>query len=163
MAENVEIKARVRSLDEIVRRVTPLADSGPEVLVQDDTFFPTRSGRLKLRLFSDGRGELIGYHRADQSGPKVSRYEIARVDDGAALRELLSETLGTIGRVQKRRQLFLVGRTRVHLELEVVLQPGEEHTNGQVEAARLMAQLGIEPGELVRQAYVDLLQGREVE
>ncbi len=91
-----------------------------------------------------------------------------RVDDGAALRQLLSETLGTIGRVQKRRQLFLVGRTRVHLdeveglgefvELEVVLQPGEDHANGQVEAARLMEQLGIEPGDLVRQAYVDLQQ-----
>jgi predicted adenylyl cyclase CyaB len=70
--------------------------------------------------------------------------------------------------VRKQRQLFLVGRTRVHLdrveslgdflELEVVLREGESTKAGVAEAQALMAQLGIAAGQLIQSAYVDLLR-----
>ena len=49
-----------------------LADSGPTPIAQDDTFFHCASGRLKLRVFDDGSGELIAYERSATAGPKPS-------------------------------------------------------------------------------------------
>lgn len=167
MARNVEIKAQVDDLAALEQRVAEIADRGPEALVQDDTFFACPAGRLKLRDFDDGHGELIFYQRADQSGPKTSYYRIAPVDEPEAVRQLLLEAYGSPGRVVKQRTLYLAGRTRIHLdrveglgdfmELEVVLAEGESPEQGLAEAHRLMERLGIEPDALVEGAYLDLL------
>jgi hypothetical protein len=86
------------------------------------------------------------------------------------LRELLSLAYGQSGRVRKHRTLFLVGRTRIHLdrveglgdfiELEVVLSEGEPAEDGsQRRPSELLAKLGISPQQLIEGAYVDLLRG----
>lgn len=170
MARNTEIKARLPDLDALnalARRVAPLATAGPTEIVQDDTFFASPNGRLKLRDFGDGRGELIFYQRADQTGPKTSFYRITTTAEPDRLREVLTLAHGQTGRVIKRRTLWLVGRTRVHLdrveglgtfmELEVVLREDEPAEAGEQEARGLMQQLGITPGQLIDRAYVDLL------
>ena len=69
--------------------------------------------------------------------------------------------------MRKRRTLYIVGRTRVHLdrveelgdflELEVVLADGDAPEPGIAEARELMAALGISPSQLIEGAYVDLL------
>ena len=74
MARNIEIKARVEHMATLVARAAAIADQGPVELQQDDTFFVCPSGRLKLRSFATGEGELIFYRRADQPGPKESFY-----------------------------------------------------------------------------------------
>lgn len=51
MPRNVEVKARVHDMDELVRKASGLCDSSGTVIEQDDTFFLTASGRLKLRVF----------------------------------------------------------------------------------------------------------------
>ena len=172
MARNIEIKARVASIDALLPRVRALADRGPEPIAQDDTFFACASGRLKLRDFMDGRGELIAYERPDARGPKTSDYLIAPVADPAALRATLGRALGETGRVVKRRTLFLVGRTRVHLdrvdglgeflELEVVLRDGESAAQGMAEAQALLERLQVSAARLVSGAYVDLLRRPEI-
>ena len=167
MARNVEIKARVFSLDALQPRVAALAQRGPELIEQDDTFFHCLHGRLKLRALAGGRGELIAYDRPDAPGPKTSSYFIAPTAEPDALRVTLSRALGEAGRVRKQRVLFLIGRTRVHLdrvdglgeylELEVVLRDDEDAACGVEEAHRLLRQLGVPLGDLVSGAYVDLL------
>ena len=54
-------------------------DERAQLIHQDDTFFAAPHGRLKLRVFGDGSGELIAYQRADAEGPKRSDYLIAPV------------------------------------------------------------------------------------
>ncbi len=167
MARNIEIKARIDSIAELAHKVATIASSGPTEIVQDDTFFECNAGRLKLRAFPDGRGELIYYRRADHQGPKESFYLISPTTSPSSLREILSLALGEAGRVEKRRTLFLVGRTRVHLdlvkdlgeflELEVVLNDGESSQAGIAEAQALMERLGIDPSQLIECAYLDLL------
>lgn len=171
MPRNIEIKARVLDFTGLQGRASVLAHSGPEAIFQDDTFFACPGGRLKLRDFGNGRGELIFYQRADKSGPKPSYYRIAPTNDPESLRQVLLEAYGSPGRVIKRRTLYLAGRTRIHLdrveglgdfmELEVVLAEDETPEQGQAEAKRLMAELGIEPGSLVVGAYLDLLKTAE--
>jgi predicted adenylyl cyclase CyaB len=168
MARNIEIKARIAGVAALQPRVARLADSGPLIIEQDDTFLTCANGRLKLRVQGDGGAELIFYQRADESGPKESFYLRVPVCDPDALRELLQRAQGSAGRLRKRRVLFLVGRTRVHLdtvedlgdflELEVVLHEGESAASGEAEAWQIMAQLGVTPQQLVRGAYVDLLR-----
>jgi len=94
MPTNVEIKARVDDLDAMRRRAAALSDDGPHELVQDDTFFRCADGRLKLRVFPDGQGELIFYRRADTHGPRVCDYRIARIPDPEALRASLAAAWG---------------------------------------------------------------------
>ncbi len=166
MARNIEIKARVEDPASIEDRARAIATDGPVDLAQDDTFFACARGRLKLREFADGTGELIHYFRADDAGPKVSDYLISATANPGTLRESLARALGTIGRVRKRRRLYHAGRTRIHLddveglgafvELEVVLRDGEAIEAGRAEASRIMGLLGIDESQLVQGAYVEL-------
>jgi len=167
MARNVEIKARVESIHALFARAAALADEGPVEIVQDDTFFVCRNGRLKLRAFSPEEGELIFYRRSDQKGPKESFYVVSPTATPDLLRETLSLAYGQAGRVRKHRTLFLAGRTRIHLdrvdglgdflELEVVLAGAEHVQTGEAIARDLMDKLGIHSNQLVEGAYVDLL------
>lgn len=167
MPRNIEIKARIEHLQSLALRVAAIADEGPTEIVQDDTFFACRNGRLKLRAFSKDDGQLIFYRRANEEGPKESFYLLSPTSSPDSLREALSQAYGQAGRVQKHRTLFLVGRTRVHLddvkhlgqflELEVVLEDDEPSEVGVAEANELMTRLGVEPSQLVTGAYVDLL------
>lgn len=167
MPRNIEIKARIARVDTLLPKVAAIASQGPVEIAQDDTFFRCESGRLKLRTLSPSSGQLIFYRRADRQGPKESFYHVTPTNEPASLRETLSLACGQIGRVRKTRTLFLVGRTRVHLdlveglghflELEVVLEDDELLDAGIQEAHDIMAHLGVEPSQLIEGAYMDLL------
>jgi adenylate cyclase class IV len=151
VARNIEIKAHVADMEALSGRVAAIANSGPTEIPQDDTFFRCDNGRLKLRTFGDGSGELIFYRRGNQGGPKESFYLLAPTAAPDSLREMLTHANGQAGRVIKHRTLFMVGRTRVHLdrvqglgdfmELEVVLTEGEAPEAGVREARELLARL----------------------
>lgn len=172
MARNIEIKARIESVESVAPRAAALADQGPIEIHQDDAFFTCDRGRLKLRAFSAEEGQLIFYQRPDQTGPKESFFVISPTSSPDTLREALSLAYGQAGRVRKHRTLYRVGRTRVHLdrveelghflELEVVLAEGEPSAAGVEEAHKLMAALGITPAQLIEGAYVDLLAQQHV-
>lgn len=170
MARNVEIKAQVDSLTAIEPLAAALSGQEPVFIAQDDTFFTCTHGRLKLRAFADGTGELIFYQRTDDTGPKESFYVISPTDSPSTLRDALTRAYGAIGRVKKQRTVFMAGRTRIHLdnveglgeflELEVVLRDGESAEAGMEEARTLMQSLGVAPTQLLSGAYLDLLADR---
>lgn len=167
MSRNIEIKARVTDMAALKQRARSVATNGPVEISQDDTFFSCDTGRLKLRKFSDNRGELIFYQRSDQPGPKESNYLRSETSHPDSLRQSLAMAWGETGHVSKHRTLYLAGRTRIHLdqvkglgqfmELEVVLTDADSLEDGKAEAAALMQQLGIDDDQLVEGAYVDLL------
>jgi predicted adenylyl cyclase CyaB len=171
MARNVEIKARIESVEALTQRAAALADQGPTEIVQDDTFFACPNGRLKLRAFSATSGQLIFYRRPDQAGPKESFFLISPTSSPDTLREALTLAYGEAGRVRKHRTLFLAGRTRIHLdrvedlghflELEVVMADGEPSDAGVAIAHDLLAKLGISATQLIDRAYVDLLRNSQ--
>jgi predicted adenylyl cyclase CyaB len=167
MSKNVEIKARVDDLDGLRAKVVSLCDGPAKILDQEDIYFSTPSGRLKLRILGERHGELILYHRDDCAGPKPSNYLIAPTSDPSALRTILGSVLGVLGVVSKQRWLYQVGQTRIHLdrveglgefvELEVVLQPDQTEDEGIGIARGLMGRLGIAEERLVETSYFDLL------
>ena len=168
MARNVEIKARLRDFEETSRRAQDLADGGIVEIGQRDVFFQSPNGRLKLRNLSNGQAELIYYERPDATGPTTSDYLKVLGAEAEPLEEALARALGIRGEVRKSRKVFMVGRTRIHLdrvedlgdylELEVVLEENEDVAAGEEEAAVLMRELGVEPDDLIDGAYIDLLE-----
>ena len=165
---NIEIKAYAQNFDEIRHRAEALSDMPVEVIPQEDIFFNTPQGRLKLRILSTNKGQLIYYTRPDQEGPKRSDYHISHTTDPANLKHVLELAYGIRGVVRKTRYLYQVGQTRVHLddveglgqfmELEVVMREGQSDAQGQAIAEGLMASLGVERNDLLEGAYMDLLE-----
>ena len=167
MKRNVEIKARVSDLESASDRVRSISDTGPEIINQEDTFFESLKGRLKLRRFSDSRGELIYYERPDSEDPAECQYLIASTSAPETLVEIMSRSNAVLGIVRKKRTLYTIGQTRVHLdevdglgqfiELEVVLRPDQSAADGIGIAVDLIKRLEITQSDLVDRAYIDLL------
>jgi predicted adenylyl cyclase CyaB len=168
MADNIEIKARVRDMVTLRERVESLSDTPCQVIPQEDTFFFTPQGRLKLRSLAPDYAQLVYYLRPDTRGPKHSEYYIFETDKPEQLKGILTAAYGLRGVVRKVRYLYLVGQTRIHLdeveglgqfmELEVVMRPEQTAAEGELIAQDLMTRLGIQPEDLIDVAYMDLLE-----
>jgi predicted adenylyl cyclase CyaB len=168
MPANIEIKAYVRDFEALRQIAEGLSDTPCQVIPQVDTFFNCPTGRIKLRELGPDHGQLVYYQRQDVSGPKHSEYRIFETSDPGGLKDILGQSLGVRGVVSKVRYLYLVGQTRIHLddvqglgkfvELEVVLRPGQTDMDGQAVAEDLIQKLGIQPGDLIEGAYMDMLE-----
>jgi predicted adenylyl cyclase CyaB len=169
MARNVEIKARlsINEFESAQKISARIASEGPEVIQQTDTYFDCRTGRLKLRQFADGSAELIAYQRPDAVEPKTSNYHLIDCPTPQRMIEGLTSVLGLRNVVKKRRVLFLVGQTRIHLdqveglgcflELEVVLQDSDSESHGRAVANEILAQLKIDETQMISGSYIDLM------
>jgi predicted adenylyl cyclase CyaB len=83
------------------------------------------------------------------------------------LKEILAELLPIMGVVRKRRRVYRVGQTRIHLdqveglgdflEFEVVLRPGQPESEGIAIAQALMGKLDVKPDELINTSYIDII------
>ena len=77
---------------------------------------------------------------------------------------------GKIGEVKKDRTLYRIGQTRIHLdrvtglgdflELEVVLRPDQQESEGKKIADDLLSTFNIDKRDLIAEAYIDLLAAR---
>lgn len=169
-ARNVEIKAKLSAGERARVRDVAIALGAREArwLTQKDTFFGVSQGRLKLRQFDATSGELIAYSRPDSAGPSLSSYVIYPTSDPTQLLAALSASLPCAGVVEKRRELLLLGCTRIHLddvlglgeflELEVVLDESDDAARGEEIAHRLLERFGINASALIDRAYVDLIE-----
>ena len=167
MNANVEIKARARNPARLKELAEKLSETPEELFRQEDTFFHVPRGRLKLRVFTPERGELIYYERSDEAGPRPCQYVISKTGAPETLKAALAAALGVKGVVRKTRRLYLVGQTRIHLdeveglghflELEFVMQPGQSVEEGLAAVHELLRELEVSKEELLDRAYVDLL------
>ena len=111
MRHNIEIKAQVKNLDKVRAKAAEIADQGPIIIEQEDTFYKCQTGLLKLRKFSDAEGELIYYGRENARGPKSCHYLISRISEPGTIEEILSHAFEIRGTVKKRRILYTIGQT----------------------------------------------------
>ena len=168
MGRKIEVKAKVGDMEELRKRVEKISDGPGEEIGQEDVFFYSNRGRMKLRILAADQGELIYYARDDKSGPRVSNYTIYETANPAGLREVVGQAAGVRGIVRKRRWLYWLGKTRIHLdqvnglgsflELEVVFGTEEDHESAKATAAAIMNMLDIDGADLIEGAYIDLLE-----
>ena len=168
MARNVEIKAKISPDDK--RRIAELASktgSGPQTLMQTDTFFNTADGRLKLREFADGTAELISYSRSDLAQPRICNYLRFEVEEPTKMKRMLELSTGIQCIVEKHRDVYFIDQARIHLdevkdlglflEIEVVLRSDQIEEVGNDIMESLLEQFEIESTSFLAVSYADLI------
>jgi len=144
-----------------------------EVVGQHDVYFGTTAGRLKLRTTRPIDGSagtasavLIAYDRPSDPGARLSRFWVVPVGDHEACLTGLTAVLHQQTEVRKRREIWRVGRTTVHLdevsglgdflELETTIADGADVARA--EHAEISAALSIRPEDTVAGSYADLVR-----
>jgi homotetrameric cytidine deaminase len=165
---NVELKALDPDPARSLERALALGAEDHGVIVQRDTYFRVREGRLKLREEEPGEAHLIAYSRPDAAAVRVSSYRVVPVPDPAGLLAALAETNGVDVVVEKRRRLLLWENVRIHLdaveglgsllELEAVAEPGSDLTRERRQVAQLREALDIRDEALREGSYADALR-----
>ena len=166
---NLEIKAHCRDPRATRAAARRVATRRVGIDRQVDTYFRTRSGRLKLRESSLSGAQLIPYLRADEPGVVRSDYRILPVEDPVGLKRLLEALLGVHVVVRKQREIFLYENVRIHLDrvegLGEFLEFEAVYDGSTVaEAAErkkldfLMKELGVGEGDLIAASYEGLVR-----
>ncbi|TFG96311.1 MAG: class IV adenylate cyclase, partial [Calditrichales bacterium] len=165
--ENIEIKARVRDMKQTRERVKRLNHRFVGLDKQVDTYFKTKSGRLKLRESSLSGPYLVIYQRENENGPRSSIYQKLTVEDPDGVKQILESTLGLHIVVAKNREIYLYENVRIHLdevhdlgtflELEAVMGQGFNDRGIEEKKVRyLMQQLGVDDTDLIATSYEQL-------
>jgi predicted adenylyl cyclase CyaB len=134
-------------------------------LRQTDTYFAVAAGRLKLRETAGFQAELIYYQREENGAGRPSDYEIAHSADAEALRSVLSQALGVLATVKKRRTLLVLDSTRIHLDnveglgsfIELETPVKQDEAEARVRIDVLVSALGFDRSDCLRVSYLDLM------
>lgn len=165
--KNLEVKARVVSIEAAMETAARLAGSLSLDIQQTDTYFIVHEGRLKLRE-EDDKAELIFYNRPNSREPKYSDYLISEVGNPTVVKKVLESNLGVKTVVTKHRKVFLLENTRIHIdevddlgnfvEFEVVLGENTRLDDSRRTVDWLINEFGIKVADLVEGSYCDLLK-----
>lgn len=167
MPINIEIKAR-SAAHEAVRAY--LQEQSARLVGTDhqtDTYFRVPHGRLKLR---EGNVEnaLIHYRRNNEAEPGKSEVLLYEVQPGASLLSVLSEALGVLAQVKKKREIYFIENVKFHLDevegLGAFVEIEAQDHHGLLGEQELQAQcrfymeaLGIRSEDLVAVSYSDMV------
>lgn len=168
MPRNFEVKYKVADL---AKQLNIMSEGFPSHHVgnisQCDTFFVTRDPNTRMKL-RQPENQLIIYNRADEGKARQSSYSLITLnaDDVIALKR----NLWNRGEVEKHRQLYVVDRTRIHLdkaqflgdfvEIEIVLEEHEQIQDPliQLQMKTWIDRLGLNDEQVCELAYIDLLE-----
>jgi predicted adenylyl cyclase CyaB len=126
---------------------------------------------LKLRQREgDATAELVFYVRPDAEKARTSEYQKLPAADASGMLRLLRAMFVPGVCVRKRRELWLLGETRVHLDqvhqLGTFVEIEVPFTRNVTEARRVMrmlvARLGIARTDVLACSYADLMARRSV-
>ncbi len=112
--QNVEFKCELRDLVVAQSQCKQMNAHAIGSIQQVDTYYKMPDGRLKCRIIDDEAEEWIFYNRPDRLTPKISQFLILSKQQAQA-------RWGTINlkkwvTVSKKRDVFLIENTRIHLD-----------------------------------------------
>ncbi|MBI3891933.1 MAG: class IV adenylate cyclase [Candidatus Wallbacteria bacterium] len=173
MPRNVELKAKVVSLDSVLQAARRLGATDEGVDEQVDRYYTVSADgreRVKLRTSSRKPAELVTYRRPEDSTVRASEYAITPVRNAAAQACLVPPGQPIVV-VRKKRHLLLLDNVRVHLdeveelgtfvELEAVVGPAHDETDCHSQVHRIAAALGLREEDRLATSYSDLLLARQ--
>ncbi len=167
MSDLIEIKARCTQHEFIRNKLLELKADFKGMDHQIDTYFNVPNGRLKLRE-GNIENNLIHYHRKNQKGPKHSIVSLYQNKPGSILKKILSDSLGILTVVDKKREIFFIGNVKFHIdivkglgsfvEIEAIDRDGNIGIQKLDEQCKYyMELLSIEEENLIDCSYSDLL------
>lgn len=165
MPQNLELKARVVSVERVRIAARSLGARSMGTWHQRDTYYAVRRGRLKLRESGPSQAELITYERPNTPGSRYSRYDVFPIQHPLKLRRMLGAALGVRTVVRKRRTVYLFQNCRIHadrvhglgsfLEFEVIVSRGRAQAQKLMEAMK--RHFEVDRNAIVGRSYCDLL------
>lgn len=132
---------------------------------QVDTYFRVPEGRLKIR---EGRIEnaLIFYRRDDKPRARRAAIDMMLLPRRNSVRAILSNALGVLAAVEKRREIFFVGNVKIHLdrvrglgkflEVEAISRTGDSKKI-HAQARRFQKLFRIPTADIIPHSYSDLI------
>lgn len=171
--QNIEIKAKCSDLLKARKIAQDHATGYVGVLHQLDTYFQTKSGRLKLREINGEKAELIPYFKDYSLGPMQSNYSVLPTNEPDKLKSILNHILGEFAVVDKKREVFLINNIRIHLDqvkdlgsfIEFEAVYDDSHLeNKEIEIQKvnkLMETFGITKENLLDKSYIDYLLAKK--
>jgi len=166
---NVEYKAELRDPELARAACRALGALHVGDLEQTDTYFRIPDGRLKKRETAGEPTEWIFYDRENRSLPKLSRFTI--YEERAAVERFGTRPLPIWLTVVKKRELWLLGTVRIHLdevehlgrfaEFEALVSPKQNVAACHERIAQLRKRFGPALGEPISGGYSDLLAAEE--
>ena len=164
--KNLEFKANCDSLDVLRQRLVNFQVEHRRTMKQLDTYFNVPEGRLKLREIDTHKAELIYYVRSDLAESRYSNYQVCDIPEPVVFKGIATRAWGVRSVVEKQRELWMFGDTRIHLdevknigqfvELETVIHNQTEE-QAQREHQLVKDALGIKEGDLVSESYSDMV------
>lgn len=165
----VELKAKLNNAEEVKRRLSLLGAQYIGSFHQIDTYFKVRQGRLKIRETEKQDGaDIIFYERPNLSDIKKSYILLIHAQPSKAAKELLAKIFHIRVVVDKTREIYALGETRIHLDKVTKLgnfiefelpttDEAKEVKNNRLFLEGLCAKLGIKKEDLEALSYSDLL------
>jgi predicted adenylyl cyclase CyaB len=164
---NVEIKVKCKDVSFIRNYLLSNKAEFKGVDEQTDTYFNVRYGRLKLRE-GNIENNLIFYERADQAGPKSSNFQLVKIEDTKALKEVLKKSIGIKIEVKKKREIYYIKNIKFHIDEVpglgsfVEIEAGNVLADISKEELQLqcdfyMNEFGIKKDDLIAESYSDML------
>ncbi len=138
-----------------------------ETLIQTDTYFRIKSGRLKLREFANGKAEMIFYHRNEKRGRRWSYYSILNISEAKNTKAFFKEAFGIDVVVRKTRHVYYYrGEARIHLDrvkglgmfIEFEVFRKKDKRKATLLYNELVTIFGIDKKKLIRCSYSDLIR-----
>ena len=163
---NIEIKARVKDLEQLNKKLLDLKADFKGLDRQIDTYFRVNHGRLKQREGSIEKS-LIFYERPEVDDLKRSAVLLKKMteEDGILSRQL-EAALGIKVVVDKERRIYFIDNVKFHLdevknlgsfaEIEAIGQPGQEEELSR-QCRYYMKVLGIVKKDLIDKSYSDMI------
>jgi predicted adenylyl cyclase CyaB len=165
----VELKAHVKDLDTLRRKLSDLGAYYKCTFHQNDQYFVVPEGRLKLRTVNGSdSAELIYYERGNILGPKSDDAYILSVHEPEDLKNILLKILKPFIVVEKEREIYQYTGTQIHLDrvkklgdfIEFEREVADDQNNiekGLRILEKLISSLEIPISNLESHSYSDLL------
>ena len=164
--KNLELKSKYTNMKKLRRLMLELGAEYQKTMHQIDTYFAVPKGRLKLREIDGETAQLVYYERADESASRYSNYSIVEITDTPGFKQMMTDALGVRAIVDKVRELWMYGNTRIHLdevknlghfiELETVIT-NQTNSAAQAEHYFVKHALEIDDAQIVPFSYSDLI------
>ncbi len=164
--QNIELKVSMKDFRPIIKLLKKNKVKKIGELIQNDTYYSITRGQLKIREINGEIFELIYYERPKNKDPKVSNYQIIRLTKKQAVnfKKNIEKILTKKSVVNKKRQLWLFGHTRIHLdnirkigkflELETVLK-NINFRKGKKEHHKIIKILDLSKYKKINKSYGD--------
>lgn len=165
----IELKARTIDLDGVRRRLEQLGAQRVGIFHQIDTYFEVNHGRLKIReTDSQDSAEIVYYVRANVPDIKRSDILLFKAQPPDIAKELLAKFFPTKVVIDKMREIYVLGKTRIHLDQvahlgnfiefeRLTANESSEIEESMTILAELCAKFGIRREDLEAFSYADLL------